>query len=226
MAKITLNDVTAGQSNVNVINANSDTLETFSTQCLTRDGTDPNDMNVNLDMGNNKIINVVDPDDDQDAATKSYVDDSITAANLDVTTSIATNTSNIATNTSNISTNTTNIATNTAKWPSWEQFTYSAAANALPTQVAHGLPERPKMVTWFWVRTGPNITHFTQNRFYYQPGLDSGSLPNFAIHGGTGNIHFVGNLNYLMGDNGTVEVIGSLADWQLQVRAFYWTDPA
>jgi hypothetical protein len=69
----------------------------------------------NVDVSSSKIINVTNPTDDQDAATKKYVDDQNATQNTSISTNasdISTNASNISTNSSNISTNSSNISTN------------------------------------------------------------------------------------------------------------------
>jgi hypothetical protein len=62
MAKLTLSNVTniSGAESValGVINANSDAIETALENTLSRDGTSPNSMAADLDMGNNDILNV------------------------------------------------------------------------------------------------------------------------------------------------------------------------
>lgn len=59
MAKLTLNNVAnAGTSGIASINANSDLIEAAIENTLSRDGTSPNQMNVDLDMNNNDILNI------------------------------------------------------------------------------------------------------------------------------------------------------------------------
>jgi hypothetical protein len=62
MAKLTLSNVTniSGAESValGVINANSDAIETALENTLSRNGTSPNSMAADLDMGNNDILNV------------------------------------------------------------------------------------------------------------------------------------------------------------------------
>ena len=77
-------------TNTNNISTNTSNITANTTDiagCLKLDGT--NAMTGDLDAGTNKIINVVDPTSNQDAATKKYVDDnagsspwSIAAANI------------------------------------------------------------------------------------------------------------------------------------------------
>lgn len=62
MAKLTLSNVAnisgAESAAIGVINANSDAIETALENTLSRDGTSPNSMAADLDMGNNDILNV------------------------------------------------------------------------------------------------------------------------------------------------------------------------
>lgn len=62
MAKLTLSNVAnisgAESAAIGVINANSDAIETALENTLSRDGTAPNSMAADLDMGNNDILNV------------------------------------------------------------------------------------------------------------------------------------------------------------------------
>lgn len=67
MAKITLNDL-GGLGNettaLNTINGNSTAIETWSDSVLSRDGTEPNFMQANLDMNGFSIVNCPTIDDD------------------------------------------------------------------------------------------------------------------------------------------------------------------
>ncbi len=69
MAKLTLTDISTGYSSTSVINANNALIETALENTLSRDGTSPNQMNANLDMNSNKIVNVTDGTNNQDAVT-------------------------------------------------------------------------------------------------------------------------------------------------------------
>lgn len=73
MAKITLTDLVSGYDIKTAHNANNTVLETFSDNCLSLDGTAPNSMGAQLDMGSNRIINVADAVNDQDAVTLSQL---------------------------------------------------------------------------------------------------------------------------------------------------------
>ncbi len=62
MSKIILNNLGSDLSNetttVGLINTNNDTLETAVENTLSRDGTSPNSMEANLDMGSHRILNL------------------------------------------------------------------------------------------------------------------------------------------------------------------------
>lgn len=73
MAKLTLNDVTSGYGTATRINANNTLIEAALENTLSRDGTSPNTMSVNLDMNSNRVINVADATGVQDAVTLSQV---------------------------------------------------------------------------------------------------------------------------------------------------------
>jgi len=74
MAKLTLTDISSGYLSTSTYNANNTLIETALENTLSRDGTSPNTMSANLDMNSNKIVNLTDPTNNQDAATKAYVD--------------------------------------------------------------------------------------------------------------------------------------------------------
>jgi len=75
MAKLTTTDLVSGAGSHTVINDNFELVETAMENTLSLDGTTPNSMSAQLDLGTNRIINVVDPVNPQDGATKKYADD-------------------------------------------------------------------------------------------------------------------------------------------------------
>lgn len=73
MPKVTLNDLGSGYASSALLDENFDTIETAFDNTLSRDGTTPNQMEADLDMNSNRIINLDDPVNDQDAATKAWI---------------------------------------------------------------------------------------------------------------------------------------------------------
>jgi hypothetical protein len=69
-----LSDLTSDYASVNKLNANFDAIEAAFDNTISRDGSAPNAMGANLDMGSNRIINVGTPTAATDAATKGYLD--------------------------------------------------------------------------------------------------------------------------------------------------------
>lgn len=70
MAKLTLTDVTDNGVDLDTnINANNALIEAAVENTLSRDGTSPNTMSVNIDMNSNKITNLADGVNLQDAVT-------------------------------------------------------------------------------------------------------------------------------------------------------------
>ena len=69
MAKLTLTDVAAGYGLTTTVNTNNDGVEAAIENTLSRDGTSPNAMSANLDMNSNRVINVTDGANNQDACT-------------------------------------------------------------------------------------------------------------------------------------------------------------
>lgn len=74
MAKLTLSSLTSSYRSNAALNANFDAIEAAIENTLSRDGTSPNAMAANFDMGSNRVINLLDPTSAQDGATKAYVD--------------------------------------------------------------------------------------------------------------------------------------------------------
>lgn len=75
--KLTLDTVVNPENDTSFasqINSNFDAIETAIENTLSLDGTSPNSLEAELDMDDNKIINVATPTAAADAANKSYVD--------------------------------------------------------------------------------------------------------------------------------------------------------
>lgn len=72
MPKLTLADISNESipSASSTVNANNDLIEAALENTLSRDGTTPNAMSANMDMGTNRIINLAAPTSDNDAARK------------------------------------------------------------------------------------------------------------------------------------------------------------
>lgn len=75
MAKLTLTDTAAGYSNTTVINANNALIEAALENTVSRDGSVPNVMSANFDANSNRVINVSDAVNTQDAVTLSQLND-------------------------------------------------------------------------------------------------------------------------------------------------------
>jgi hypothetical protein len=73
MAKLTLTNVTSGYSTATKVNANNDAVEAALELTLSRNGTAPNEMTAQLDMNNNRIINLPDGVDEGDGVNLGQV---------------------------------------------------------------------------------------------------------------------------------------------------------
>jgi len=73
LQSVTANDSTATAT----LNANFEQIENELKNTLSRDGTAPNYMDADLDLNSYKIINISEPTEDGDVATKKYVDENI-----------------------------------------------------------------------------------------------------------------------------------------------------
>lgn len=80
MAKLTLTDITSGYQTAAAYNANNALIEAALENTLSRDGTTPNTMSANLDMNSNKITNVTDGTNNQDAVTLKQLNDASVVA--------------------------------------------------------------------------------------------------------------------------------------------------
>lgn len=81
MAKLTISNISADYGATTSINNAFDAVETAIENTLSRDGTAPNAMAAELDMGTHRIINVAQPVDPNDGARKKDVD-AVVAAGL------------------------------------------------------------------------------------------------------------------------------------------------
>ena len=101
MAKLTLSSLTSSYRSNAALNANFDAIEAAIENTLSRDGTSPNAMAANLDMGSNRVVNLAAPVDDNDAIRKVDVDSGIgpeittVADNITSVTTVATNISDV-----------------------------------------------------------------------------------------------------------------------------------
>lgn len=68
MAKLTLNNVLSGFLSLVGYNTNNDLIEAALENTLSRDGTSPNQMGANLDMNSNRVINLAEPINANEAA--------------------------------------------------------------------------------------------------------------------------------------------------------------
>lgn len=72
--KATLVNITAGHTSQTQINTNFDAVNDQFDNTISRDGSTPNDMQADFDVGGNKIINAADPTAALDLVTKQYGD--------------------------------------------------------------------------------------------------------------------------------------------------------
>jgi hypothetical protein len=68
MAKLTLNDITTGFNSATAQNTNNALIETALENTISRDGSSPNAMSANLDMGSYEIVNVGAPTNNSSVA--------------------------------------------------------------------------------------------------------------------------------------------------------------
>ena len=91
MAKLTLNTIGSRYGSIDALNANFDAIETALENTLSRDGTLPNNMDANLDMDNNRIINLADAINNPDAVTLRQVNGLIAGASTGLIASLREN---------------------------------------------------------------------------------------------------------------------------------------
>ena len=81
MSKVTLTDITSGYNLATTYNANNALIEAAFDNTLSRDGTTPNTMSADLDMNSNRIMNLVDGEDNQDPVTVAQLNAASVVAN-------------------------------------------------------------------------------------------------------------------------------------------------
>jgi hypothetical protein len=79
MAKLTCNTISSRYASVDALNTNFDLIETAMENTLSRDGTSPNSMSTVIDMNSNKITNLALATNATDAASKQYVDNTLSS---------------------------------------------------------------------------------------------------------------------------------------------------
>jgi hypothetical protein len=86
----TLSQIVGNETSaLNTINNNFSNIQTQFDLFLSLNGDTPNSMTADLDMNSNRILNTGDPTNNQDAATKKYVDNAISSAALGSSAGIA-----------------------------------------------------------------------------------------------------------------------------------------
>ena len=69
MAKLSLTDIASGHQSITVYNTNNDAIEAAIDNTLSLDGTTPNAMGADIDMNSNRVTNLADGVNNQDAVT-------------------------------------------------------------------------------------------------------------------------------------------------------------
>lgn len=72
--KLNLSNLLSGYRSTEKLNENFDAIKVAFENTLSRDGTTPNDMSADLDIGSFRIVNLATPIDPTDGANKAYVD--------------------------------------------------------------------------------------------------------------------------------------------------------
>lgn len=72
--KTTLKTLVSGYYSTSLLNNNFDSIEQAFDNSLSRDGSGPNEMLANIDMNGNRIINIAEPMNPNDAVTKAFAD--------------------------------------------------------------------------------------------------------------------------------------------------------
>jgi len=89
MAKLELTDITSGYNLATAYNDNNDAIERAVENTLSRDGTAPNDMEVDLDMGGNRITNLAKPTNDNDAVRLIDVANIVGGGDISIATTVS-----------------------------------------------------------------------------------------------------------------------------------------
>lgn len=89
MAKLTLSDLTSGYSAVAVINANNALIEAALENTLSLDGTEPNVMDDELDMGGFRITNLAEPTSSTDAVRLVDVANIVAGGDINISATVA-----------------------------------------------------------------------------------------------------------------------------------------
>ena len=135
MAKLTLTDIVAGYSTVTAYNNNNTAIEAAIENTLSRDGTAPNTMGTDLDMGSNKVVSMADPTSDYDGVNKRYGDANYGGASVIAAAAsaaaAAVSEANAATSEANAATSETNAATSESNAATSEANAAATLANAL-----------------------------------------------------------------------------------------------
>jgi len=144
MAKLTLNNITSGFTSTTATNANNTLIVTAMENTLSRDGTSPNTMGVNIDMNSHRIINVAAPVNDNDVARKidadpAYAASAASAAAALVSQNSATASASTATTQAGIATTQAGIATTQAGIATTQAGTAATQASNSATSAAAAL---------------------------------------------------------------------------------------
>lgn len=89
MAKLVLNDITSGYNVATTYNANNAATEAALENTLSLDGTSPNEMEADLDMGGNKVVNLGAPTNDNDAVRLVDVANIVSGGDITITPTVA-----------------------------------------------------------------------------------------------------------------------------------------